>query len=267
MPDADSDDDMCRAESSDDDIDAALQGNLNCQESLVKRTSHNKLDKLSCSKQVVEFNDDEFDKEMSKELVDTVKALEVQCIPPVSCVDITNSTSSGEKPTCYDNAYFDSDSDEEGTSQDKIGAKHPVVSNDDLLYDPDADADDQKWVDKQRHRYQPKQNSKSEKKQKLPSSDAILDCPACMVTVCLDCQRHDTYKNQYRAMFVQHCRVDKSETLNFPTNAKKRKRKQAVSGTSDPIYNPVYCDVCSTHIAMYDTDEVYHFFNILASYS
>ena len=29
-------------------------------------------------------------------------------------------------------------------------------------------------------------------------SDAVLNCPACFTVVCLDCQRHELYKTQYR---------------------------------------------------------------------
>ena len=74
-----------------------------------------------------------------------------------------------------------------------------MLSNDELLYDPAADEADQKWVDAQRRRYQPKKSilkrtppaapPKTSAQNRLPSSDAILNCPACMVQLCLDCQR------------------------------------------------------------------------------
>jgi hypothetical protein len=31
------------------------------------------------------------------------------------------------------------------------------------------------------------------------SSDAVLSCPCCFNIVCMDCQRHQTYMNQFRA--------------------------------------------------------------------
>ena len=37
-------------------------------------------------------------------------------------------------------------------------------------------------------------------------SDAILSCPLCFTTLCIDCQQHDKYDNQFRAMFVMNCR-------------------------------------------------------------
>lgn len=38
-------------------------------------------------------------------------------------------------------------------------------------------------------------------------SDAVLSCPGCFTMLCLDCQKHDKYHNQYRAMFVVNCQV------------------------------------------------------------
>ena len=71
-------------------------------------------------------------------------------------------------------------------------AKKKQLSNDELLYDPDADEDDERWVEKQRRSYLPKSQASSdkEKKKRLPNSDAVLDCPACMTTLCMDCQRY-----------------------------------------------------------------------------
>ena len=71
-----------------------------------------------------------------------------------------------------------------------------MLTNDDLLYDPDADDDDQTWVDDQRRQYQPQgvvQRTGAKtipKAQRLPNSDAVLNCPACMIQLCLDCQRY-----------------------------------------------------------------------------
>lgn len=59
------------------------------------------------------------------------------------------------------------------------------------LYDSEADEQDQKWVEQQRQGRR---------------SDAILSCPGCLTTVCVDCQRHEYITTQYRAMFVTNCR-------------------------------------------------------------
>ncbi|XP_041354521.1 E2F-associated phosphoprotein-like isoform X1 [Gigantopelta aegis] len=191
----------------------------------------------------------------------------------------TSSTTTSSTAQFYDSIYFDSDEEEESSSG-KTGSKrkHPVISNDDLLYDPNMDGDDQKWVDRQRVWCRPQTNTsrRNEKVKPLPSSDAVLDCPACMTTLCMDCQRHSTYSNQYRAMFVMNCVVDTSEILKYPKEIgkKKNKKKKRQSNrettpdqTDDDKYNPVKCTECGTVVAMFDQDEVYHFFNILASHS
>ncbi len=60
-------------------------------------------------------------------------------------------------------------------------------------YDSEADDKDQAWAEKQRQGRH---------------SDAILSCPGCLTTVCIDCQRHEYITTQYRAMFVRNCRYD-----------------------------------------------------------
>ena len=62
-----------------------------------------------------------------------------------------------------------------------------ALSNDDLLYDPEMDDDDERWVTSQRQRYQPAAGDVTARR--LPNSDAVLNCPACMSLLCLDCQR------------------------------------------------------------------------------
>ena len=74
-------------------------------------------------------------------------------------------------------------------------------ADDDLLYDAEADDEDSEWIERKRQEYllHPTRDPLSrESRHPLPSSDAVLNCPACMVLLCLDCQRHETYKTQYR---------------------------------------------------------------------
>lgn len=63
--------------------------------------------------------------------------------------------------------------------------------------------------------------------------------------------RHERYTNQYRAMFVTNCRIIKSERYK--------------DKGSDEAFYPVHCSSCDTHVAMMDEEEVYHFFNIIAT--
>lgn len=62
-----------------------------------------------------------------------------------------------------------------------IGFVVPVSDDDEIdytvkpeFYDPDLDDKDELWVNKRRNG---------------PISDAVLSCPACFTTLCLECQR------------------------------------------------------------------------------
>jgi hypothetical protein len=107
----------------------------------------------------------------------------------------------------------------------------------------------------------------------VSNSDAVLNCPACFTVLCLDCQRHDTYKHQYRAMFVINCIVDHGEKLTFPkanekkNKSKKKQKTEIGDDTDEELYNPVKCSKCSTQVAVFDKDEIYHFFNVVASHT
>ena len=83
--------------------------------------------------------------------------------------------------------------------------------------------------------------------------------------------------NMFRAMFVVNCVVDGTQRLKFPLKSNKKgknKRKGksgdatdafAVNEDNDENYNPVKCEQCSTEVAVFDKDEVYHFFNVIDS--
>lgn len=94
--------------------------------------------------------------------------------------------------------------------------------------------------------------------------------------------RHDLYRTQYRAMFVVNCDVQDDQVLFQPRTgdrSKKQKMKELSlkSGQKltvappgcDPndLFRSVLCSHCKTEVAVFDSDEVYHFFNVLASYA
>ncbi|XP_075783058.1 E2F-associated phosphoprotein isoform X1 [Pelodiscus sinensis] len=155
-----------------------------------------------------------------------------------------------------------------------------IPTNDELLYDPEEDDRNQEWVNSQRPGYQNLRRMHQQvKPPAIPNSDAVLNCPACMTTLCFDCQRHESYKTQYRAMFVMNCSVNKEEILKYkgPVNKKIKKghKKMKHSNEINPVqgnqeeeevYHPVKCTECSTEVAVLDKDEVFHFFNVLASH-
>jgi len=228
------------------------------------------------------LSDDEFEAEMEKELQDRVKSAETAAalIEPSKSIplpgedeneggdddedmgDIIQDSTSGK----YSDIYFDSDEED--------GENRKLKTNDELFYDPKQDDEDQSWVDDVRRSYH---QSSTEKKPTiptpgvapLPSSDAVLNCPACFTVLCLDCQRHAVYKTQYRAMFVINCTVDTQQKLRFPVKGKGKNKKKKHLAALDPNeeFHPVHCDQCKTEVAMYDTDEVYHFFNVVASHT
>ncbi|GIY31593.1 e2F-associated phosphoprotein [Caerostris darwini] len=155
-------------------------------------------------------------------------------------------------------------------SENKAAASKQTKINDELFYDPDMDDEDEKWINEKRRSYifpSPNKNANSKLKP-LPNSDAVLNCPACLSLLCLDCQRHEIYKGQYRAMFVSNCKIMDSETLSYPSKKKKSRRKNEDAPTSNEkeTFNPVRCSICNTEVAVYDKEEIYHFFNVLASY-
>jgi len=186
------------------------------------------------------------------------------------------------------------------SSSKNVNSKEEDERNSELMYDPQADDEDQKWVDNNKVK---KAGTAGRKRSEMEAnSDAVLNCPSCFVTLCRDCQRHSKYKNQYRAMFVTNCTVNYDQSIKMKSTAKnkkkvfKRHRKKAEraaiemassscvdSQTEKKIknnfrgfdlqqnneeeqYHPVNCSQCKTEVGVYDKDEVYHFFNVFASY-
>lgn len=51
-----------------------------------------------------------------------------------------------------------------------------------------------------------------------------------------------------------HSKINTPKRVSFETDA------------VDEIFHPVMCTICNTKVAVYDKDEVYHFFNVVTSY-
>eukprot|EP01094_Clydonella_sp_ATCC50884_P025239 TRINITY_DN6561_c0_g1_i1.p1 TRINITY_DN6561_c0_g1~~TRINITY_DN6561_c0_g1_i1.p1 ORF type:complete len:252 (+),score=67.42 TRINITY_DN6561_c0_g1_i1:135-890(+) len=124
----------------------------------------------------------------------------------------------------------------------------------------------------------------------LGKTDAVLNCPGCFTTVCIHCQRHELYAEQFRAMFVRDCRVAMNERLLYEKEhaagggGRRRKRKQKVARTKcldsrrEPItmqehewgmydtFHPVYCVQCGEELGLFDYEDVYHFHNVFVSH-
>ncbi|XP_021169003.1 E2F-associated phosphoprotein isoform X2 [Fundulus heteroclitus] len=271
--------------SSEDELDVLLNGTAEQKKKLIREYLTGESESSS---------EDEFEKEMETELSSTIRTMEGTWGPAADpATRGAGGGSTGDSrlsySRTYDKVYFDSDSEEDtpSSSKDQRKRQRIIPTNDELLYDPDEDDRDQAWVDARRYngrkQQDPASRSQHRQSQRLPSSDAVLNCPACMTTLCLDCQRHEKYRTQYRAMFVMNCTVETDEVLRYKTQQqktpRKRRRGQNPEGPpngatspmpagmdSDEIYHPVKCSECSTEVAVFDKDEVYHFFNILASH-
>jgi hypothetical protein len=222
-----------------------------------------------------------------------------------------------------DNIYSDDDEDD-GKQQVLTAQEHEA---DALLYDANMDDEDQAYV----YQYlrgggttsvdpttassnssdttavaaaSSTNNRSPRQKQEKHSrhSDAVLSCPACFNIVCMDCQRHEKYADQFRAMFVMGIVVHWQSLLMYdePSQqlvpvtppvlvpaavaaAEEGQQQQADQvpivdddghpnynifqhGGDEEIYYSVHCDNCGTQVAALDMkDEVYHFFGCLAS--
>jgi hypothetical protein len=108
------------------------------------------------------------------------------------------------------------------------------------------------------------------------NSDAVLSCPCCFQIVCMDCQRHDRYPNQYRAMFVMGITVrwdqrlvydDKNKGLvQYDTGGGSTNHTSTIPASDSAVYYTVCCANCQTTVAALDMEEeVYHFYGCLAS--
>ncbi|ETI57387.1 hypothetical protein F443_00305 [Phytophthora nicotianae P1569] len=146
----------------------------------------------------------------------------------------------------------------------------------DPLYDEQLDDADEQWV----------QTNLRGARATKDETDATLCCPCCFVTVCMVCERHATYTNQYRATAAINCRVKRDEILTYtagegsqvPASLPFHKRQSLATSNKtttrgqqiarllqeDEFY-PVACSDCGTMVGVFDRDQQYHFFNALPS--
>ena len=84
-------------------------------------------------------------------------------------------------------------------------------------------------------------------------------------------------------MFVFNCEVDATQALRYRLKEPPKRRgrrgggggggrgeaegRQSPAADAQELFNPVKCATCKTEVAVYDSDEVYHFFNVIASHS
>lgn len=180
----------------------------------------------------------------------------------VTSCDDTDDCNDDDVSTAADSVN-DDDNDEIQRQQQKP---------DDLFFDEDADEEDEAYVYKHlrsglmetinvetRQRTQsavssvnrddvecsaltsltvPSNHSNVQKLQALKprNTDAVLSCPYCFHIVCMDCQRHTTYKNQYRAMFVMNILVRWDMPLQY-SNSNRCLEPYNIRVTDPSIHN------------------------------
>ncbi|CBN78710.1 e2f-associated phosphoprotein [Ectocarpus siliculosus] len=152
---------------------------------------------------------------------------------------------------------------------------------------------------------QKKQQGGSSNNQRGPmgvASDAQLSCPLCFTTVCLECQRHAKYYNQFRAVTGINVNINYDVFLTLDDvsggGSRRRRGRRKGNGTTaaaasvardigggggldrrnqsaqvdgedreeeQETFHPVSCGECDHRVGVYDVDEVFHFFGVVAS--
>jgi hypothetical protein len=68
-------------------------------------------------------------------------------------------------------------------------------------------------------------------------------------------------------MFVFNCKVKEDEQLKYPKSGAQKKKVKAELQEYE-FFKPVGCESCKTEVGVFDDkQEVYYFFNVLASHS
>ena len=195
-----------------------------------------------------------------------------------------------------DHNIFDDTSDEENAELYRIDPSNPV--NKDELFDPNLDDEDEVYVykhmrggiqenvkivqqpkEQQQQQQQELTSTKTIKAYKPRTSDAVLSCPCCFNIVCMDCQRHSRYLNQFRAMFVMGIIVDWHSHLVYdedqqalvpkpelPDQQVPPEETDYLHQHTDGEYFSVICANCRTQVAALDMkEELYYFHGCLES--
>ena len=129
----------------------------------------------------------------------------------------------------------------------------------DELYGDQLDDQDEAWVDQHLR-------LKDQQQKDGTTTDAILSCTCCFTVVCMDCQRHERYATQFRAMFVMNIHVDWTLTLVYQDETQQLVKQNENDNDTKELYYSVHCQNCNTQVAALDrVEEIYHFFACLAS--
>ncbi|CAI5506038.1 unnamed protein product [Closterium sp. Naga37s-1] len=186
---------------------------------------------------------------------------------------------------------IDGDRSKSKSIREPEGAEDRAVASPSGSDSPEAPASPPPWYDAEMDERDERWMAKARRRRGGRSSDAILSCPACLSSVCFDCQRHERFTTQYRAVFAVNCAVNTSQKLVMPSGkdggSKKRKGRgksggakeqgstgggggggviggEGSAGGEEEVMHPVMCETCGTEVGVFDAkQQVYHFFNVL----
>ena len=167
-----------------------------------------------------------------------------------------------------DNQHHDAEDDEDDETL--------KYTTDDQLYGANLDDEDEAWVYQNLRsgvaesvavrRSNGQKQLEQAKLLRPRDSDAVLSCPCCFTIVCMDCQRHETYQNQYRAMFVMNICLQSKMIYNKHSKQLEGVTADLEEDETTEVYHSVNCVECKTQVAALDMkEEIYHFFGCLAS--
>ncbi|CAL8095376.1 unnamed protein product [Calicophoron daubneyi] len=143
-------------------------------------------------------------------------------------------------------------------------------SDSDLFYDENEDELNSQWVAENL----PGGDSKN--------SDAVLNCPGCMVVLSLDCRRDPRFRTRYTSACPINCLVDETHILDdAPAEKTTKQRRRNRSLDKDSSVGPgearmdslsdrfaVNCEVCGVQVGTKSRDSaVINFSNVIASHA
>ena len=133
--------------------------------------------------------------------------------------------------------------------------EEPLFGEEDALYDEHADSEDEAWV--QRHILNMRVQDDNGLKPSERDDDHSVSCPCCFRMLSMQCQAHEKFEGQFRAILVNNCRVIEGERLVVEEEGRK------ICAEERDVYRAVACANCGTEVAVLDQDDVYHFCNVI----
>ncbi|KAJ4456849.1 putative e2f-associated phosphoprotein [Paratrimastix pyriformis] len=156
-----------------------------------------------------------------------------------------------EKPMRKQRQDEEASDEDSGPDERDLNAPPTEEKQLEMLYDPAADDADEKWVQK---------HLGADIK-----TDAVLNCPSCFTPLSYACQRHEKFQNQFRAIFVLNCLIDRSTSLIYNEETQEHLSAAPPGTPSDQVYFNVSCAHCGERVGVVDSEEIFVFYNVFPS--